>query len=454
MCVGRIIDKSNGDVATDHYHRYKEDVELMVDLGLNSYRFSISWARITPKGRYGGINFAGISFYNNLIDALLLRGIQPFVTLNHYDIPQELEDRYGGWLSAEIKKDFEHYTDVCFKYFGDRVKYWVTFNEPNIVASLGYRSGRFPPGRCSGSFGNCSEGDSEREPFIAAHNIILSHAASVNLYRSKYQEKQGGLIGIVLHCLWLEPISNATVDKLAAERAQSFFMKWYLDPIMFGEYPVEMQKILGSNLPKFTDKQKKMLQKALDFIGINHYTSFYIQDCMFSSCEPGQGTSWTEGSVRRTQWKNNIPIGEPTAMKWLFVHPQGMQNIITYVKERYNNTPMFITENGFAQASNQTTATNELLNDFKRVEYLAGYLDALLRTIRNGADVRGYFVWSLLDNFEWLEGYTKRFGLYHVDYHTLKRTAKTSVKWYKDFIAKHRRLLMLNQRSDQKVCSR
>ncbi|KAK9714923.1 hypothetical protein RND81_06G131000 [Saponaria officinalis] len=423
----------------------------MVDLGLNSYRFSISWARITPKGRYGGINFAGIGFYNKLIHALLLRGIEPFVTLNHYDIPQELEDRYSGWLSAEIQKDFEFYADVCFKYFGDRVKYWVTFNEPNVVASAGYRTGRYPPGRCSRSFGNCSEGDSEKEPFIAAHNIILSHAVTVNLYRSKYQEKQRGLIGIVLHCMWLEPISDSTVDKRATERAQSFFMKWYLDPIMFGEYPVEMQKILGSNLPKFSKKEKETLNKALDFIGINHYTSFFIQDCMFSSCEPGPGTSWSEGSVRRTQWKNDIPIGEPTAMNWLFIHPQGMQKIITYVKERYNNTPMFITENGFAQESNQTTPTNDLLDDFKRVEYLAGYLESVLRTIRNGADVRGYFVWSLLDNFEWLEGYTKRFGLYHVDYNTLRRTAKKSVRWYRDFVAKHKRLLMFKQRGSRKV---
>ncbi|KAH9603521.1 hypothetical protein KSS87_004737 [Heliosperma pusillum] len=312
---GLIIDRSNGDVANDHYHRYKEDVELMADLGLNSYRFSISWARITPKGRHGGINFAGISFYNKLIDALLLKGIQPFVTLNHFDMPQELEDRYNGWLSEEVQKDFEYYSDVCFKYFGERVKYWVTFNEPNVVVPYGYRNGLYPPGRCSGSFGKCLEGDSEKEPFIAAHNIILAHAASVNLYRTKYQEKQRGYIGIVLHCLWFEPMSNSTVDKLAAERAQSFFMKWFLDPIMFGEYPTDMRKILGTNLPRFSSKEKKTLNKALDFIGINQYTSFYVQDCMISSCEDGKGVSWTEGSFLRTPWKNNIPIGEPDLLK-------------------------------------------------------------------------------------------------------------------------------------------
>ncbi|KAJ8446591.1 hypothetical protein Cgig2_019744 [Carnegiea gigantea] len=418
---GKIKDNSNGDVATDHYHHYlmdqqrpflvtnnfldlesckQEDVKLMANMGLNSYRFSISWARILPKGRYGGINFAGIRFYSKLIDALLLRGIQPFVTLSHFDIPQELEDRYGGWLSPQLQEDFTYYADVCFKYFGDRVKHWVTFNEPNVAVVYGYRTGQYPPGRCSSSFGNCSQGDSEKEPFIAAHNIILAHAAVVNLYRTKYKEKQGGIVGIVLHALWLEPISESPSDKVAVERAQSFFMKWFLDPIMFGEYPAEMRKILGPNLPRFSNKDLKVLHTAADFIGINHYTSFYVRDCMYSACKYGRGVSWTEGHV---------------------------------------------------QESNQSCSTNDLLNDGKRVEYMAGYLDALLRTISNGADVRGYFAWSLLDNFEWLEGYTKRFGLYHVDYATLKRSPKSSVSWYKEFIAKHRKQTILTEGENRSI---
>ncbi|GAB4830914.1 Beta-glucosidase 47 [Ancistrocladus abbreviatus] len=185
--TGKIKDESNGDVATDHYHLYQEDVDLMADLGVNSYRFSISWAIILPKGRYGIVNLAGIDFYNKLIDALLQKGIEPLVTLCHFDIPQELEDRYGGWLSPKLKEDFGYYADICFKFFGDRVKYWVTFNEPNVLAINGYRHGVYPPGRCSGLFGNCTEGDSEKEPFLAAHNIILAHVAAVDLYRTKYQ---------------------------------------------------------------------------------------------------------------------------------------------------------------------------------------------------------------------------------------------------------------------------
>ncbi|KAL2931525.1 Beta-glucosidase 47 [Bienertia sinuspersici] len=524
-----------------------EDVELMVDLGLNSYRFSISWARILPKGRHGNINLAGIRFYDKLIDNLLEKGIQPFITLSHFDIPQDLEDRYGGLLSNKFQ-----------------VKYWVTFNEPNVNIHFGYRTGVYPPNRCSGSFGNCSKGDSEKEPFIAAHNVILAHAVAVKLYRTRYQEKQGGTIGIVLNTIWYEPISNSTSDKFAAERAQSFFMNWFLDPIMFGEYPAEMRKILGRNLPRFTKNEKKILIKALDFIGVNHYTSFYAQDCIFSSCKLGGGVTWTEGLYLRTpleQWHthwrtigahyrpllpphfrspsyrpqrstavsgwsdlivvmvvglvmavrlvmggsqgsrwmcrmmcgwggygvvmgrwwrvkggsgwvvvveggsgqggggelglavvlNNITYTSfpQTAMDWLYIHPQGMEKIVTYLKKRYSNTPMFITENGYAQESLQNSSINGLLNDSKRVEYMADYLDSLLRTIEKGADVRGYFAWSLLDNFEWLWGYTRRFGLYYVDYDTLKRSPKLSVAWYREFISKHRRQTVANQRGNE-----
>ncbi|KAH9748142.1 Beta-glucosidase 47 [Citrus sinensis] len=358
-------------------------------------------------------------------------GIQPFVTLTHYDIPQELEDRYGAWLSREVQEDFEYYADICFKYFGDRVKYWATFNEPNVVVIRGYQSGIYPPSRCSGLFGNCTNGDSEKEPFIAAHNIILSHAAAVKIYRTKYQKEQEGNIGIVMNVLWLEPMSNSLEDKLAAERAQAFYLNWFLDPIIFGKYPKEMYEILGSSLPSFSKNDLEKLKNGLDFIGINHYTSFYVKDCIFSVCEPGPGNCKTEGSILRTAKRNGVLIGEPTDVDWLFVYPQGMSEIVTYIKERYNNIPMYITENdvtvvgreGFGERDNPHTSIEDLLNDTRRV--------------RNGADVRGYFAWSLLDNFEWNDGYTIRFGLHHVDYATLKRTKRLSANWYKQYIAKH-----------------
>ncbi|XAR65624.1 Beta-glucosidase [Bertholletia excelsa] len=404
-------------------------------MGVNSFRFSISWARILPKGRFGGVNMAGIKHYNDLLDALLYKGIQPFVTLTHYDIPQELEDRYGAWLSSEVRDDFKYYADMCFKYFGDRVKYRVTFNEPNVAVIRGYRSGIYPPSHCSGSSGNCNSTNSETEPFIAAHNIILSHAAAVNIYQTKYQRTQGGSIGIVMNAIWHEPISNSLEDRLAAERAQSFYMNWFLDPIIYGRYPKEMREILGSSLPVFSKSDLVKLKQGVDFIGINHYTSFYIKDCMFSKCEQGPGVTRTEGYILRTALKVGVPIGEPTAADWLYVYPQGMHKIVTYIKDRYDNTPMFIAENGFAEGSNPNSNIEDFLHDVKRVKYMSNYLDALAVAIRKGADVRGYFTRSLLDNFEWISGYTIRFGLYHVDFATLKRTPKLSATWYKQFIS-------------------
>ncbi|XP_058093187.1 beta-glucosidase 46-like [Magnolia sinica] len=435
---GKILDGSNGDIADDQYHRYLEDIELMNSLGVNGYRFSISWARILPKGRFGSINSAGINYYNTLIDSLLLKGIEPFVTLSHYDIPQQLEDTYGSWLNSQIQDDFGYFADLCFETFGDRVKYWATFNEPNIVVMHGYRSGIYPPSHCSDSFGNCTVGDSTKEPFIAAHNIILSHAVAVDIYRTKYQKEQGGSIGIVMNAIWFEPISNKSADIAATQRAQSFLMNWFLDPIIFGRYPDEMQEILGSNLPTFSQNDMKKLRKGLDFIGINHYTSLYAKDCIFSPCKSGMGNSWSEGYASQTGQKDGVNIGEPTTMEWYYVYPQGMEKILMYLKERYNNTPMFVAENGYPEDNNPDAPIESFLHDVKRIEYMSSYLDALATAIRKGADVRGYFTWSLLDNFEWIFGYSKRFGLYHVDFTTLKRTPKLSATWYKEFIAKHR----------------
>ncbi|KAE9602115.1 putative beta-glucosidase [Lupinus albus] len=431
---GSVYDGNTGDVAVDQYHLYREDIDLMKAMNVNSYRFSISWARILPKGRFGDVNFAGINHYNTFIDALLLKGIVPFVTLSHFDFPQELEDRYGAWLSPQSQEDFQFYADICFKSFGDRVKYWTTFNEPNLQISYGYRAGILPPCRCSSTFGNCSEGDSEKEPFVAAHNIILSHAAAVDTYRTKYQTEQGGKIGIVLHSNWFEPFSNSTADKFATHRAHAFDMNWFLDPIIFGKYPTEMESILGTILPKFSSNEKLKLRGGLDFIGINHYSSYYVQDCILSVCEPGRGVSRTEGSYKKTAEKNGVPMGELTPFEWLNVYPQGMKKIVTYVKNRYNNTPMYITENGYGSLYDPE---EEYLHDLKRINYLSGHLDNLVAAIREGADVRGYFAWSLLDNFEWRYGFIVRFGLHHVD-DTLKRTPKLSAIWYKNFIAKHK----------------
>ncbi|KAL6903511.1 hypothetical protein ACP4OV_004324 [Aristida adscensionis] len=431
---GTIEDGSNGDTADDHYHRYMEDIESMHSLGVNSYRFSIAWSRILPRGRFGHVNPDGIAFYNTLIDALIQKGIEPFVTISHYDIPQELETRYGGWLSPEIQKDYSYLAEVCFKMFGDRVKYWITFNQPNLSIKFGYMVGWYPPGRCSLPFGKCAVGNSSIEPYIAGHNMILSHANVVSIYRKKYQGKQDGHIGISICTRWYEPFRNTTVDILAVERALSFSGAWFLDPIMHGDYPQEMREILGPNLPEFTLKQKKKLQATkLDFIGLNHYTAVYVKDCIFSPCrvDPMDGDALVVGSAERD---DGTLIGEATGSPFFYSVPEGMEQVVMYYKQRYNNTPTYITENGYAQASNSSMTAADFTNDTGRVDYISNYLTFLASAIRNGADVRGYFVWSLLDDFEWSSGYTLRFGLYHVDYKTLKRTPKLSAKWYRNFL--------------------
>ncbi|XP_011628484.1 beta-glucosidase 18 [Amborella trichopoda] len=434
---GRIVNGDNGDFAVDEYHRYQEDIELMHSLGVNTYRFSISWARVLPRGKFGGINPAGIKYYNKLIDALVKKGIQPFVTINHYDIPQEIENRYGSWLSPLIRLDFGHFAELCFREFGDRVKYWATLNEPNIVVRFGYMSGSYPPAHCSVPYGNCTDGDSDFEPYMASHNVILSHATAVDIYRRKYQEKQGGSIGIVICSYWFEPLKDTPVDRIAAQRALAFESAWFLDPIVFGDYPPEMRQILGSRLPRFSKEERRKLQNGLDFIGINHYTSLYVKDCLFSECT--YGMSSIEGFYSMILEREGIPIGEPTAMTTFYVYPQGMEKIVMYMKERYNNLPMFITENGYAQGSTPKAKAEEFVDDAERVKYLGSYLESLANAIRKGANVKGYMVWSLLDNFEWLNGYNMRFGLYHVDFSTFKRTPKLSADWYKGFIQNYKK---------------
>ncbi|KAJ3706399.1 hypothetical protein LUZ61_010104 [Rhynchospora tenuis] len=429
---GKIEDESNGDIADDHYHLYMDDIELMQSLGVNSYRFSISWSRILPRGRFQEPNQVGIDFYNKLIDALSLKGIEPFVTLCHYDIPQYLEDKYGAWLNPEIQKDFGYYAEVCFKEFGDRVKYWTTFNEPNVMIKKGYLVGTYPPLRCSAPFGQCLGGNSSVEPYVAAHNLILSHATAVEVYKKKYQAKQGGTIGIVMSTTWYEPLRNSTADWSATNRVLAFDVPWFLDPIILGDYPSEMQQMLGSNLPTFSYEDKLKLRYKLDYIGVNHYTTLYVKDCLYSLCETtgydGNAFAFTTGV------KNGLPIGTPTAMPTFYVVPHGLEMMVDYIKKRYNNMPMFLTENGYAQGVSNKTSASDFLNDVDRVDYLSKYLGSLLKTIRNGADVRGYFIWSLIDNFEWLYGYSLRFGLHYVDFTTQERTPKLSAMWYKEFL--------------------
>ncbi|CDP05535.1 unnamed protein product [Coffea canephora] len=440
--IGNIKNGDTGDIATDHYHRYMEDIEIIHSLGMDAYRFSISWPRILPNGKSGGVNAAGIMFYNSIIDNLLLRGIQPFVTIYHWDMPQVLSDKYGGWLSPLIQDDFLHFAETCFKNFGDRVRYWVTINEPNTVAEFAFERGVSPPGHCSPPFGNCSAGNSDTEPLIAMHNMLLAHAKAFKLYREQFlasQPKQGGVIGIVLHSFMFEPLTDDEHNKEAADRALAFNLAWALDPLVFGDYPPEMRRYHGNELPKFTSEERLLIRDSIDFIGLNHYSTLYAKDCIHSSCScsgsaclPG-GDRAIRGFVSTSAENGGVLIGEPTGMPRFSVVPRGMEEIVDYAVNRYNNKPIFITENGYSSPLQQDQL-DDLQHDVKRIEFHQAYLASLARAMRNGADVRGYFVWTLMDNFEWSFGYDVKFGLYSVDRATLNRNPRSSAKWYRNFL--------------------
>ncbi|KAK4838746.1 hypothetical protein QYF36_016118 [Acer negundo] len=384
---GNIENSDNGDVAHDHYHRFLEDIEIMNSLGVNAYRFSISWARILPRGRFGEVNPSG------------------------------------------IREDFVHFAKTWFENFGERVKYRTTLNEPNLFTEMAYIRGRYPPARCSPPFGNCSVGNSDTEPLIVLHNMSLSHAKAVKLYRQSFQEKQGGCIGIVAAARMYEPLRNESeLNQVAVRRKLAFKLAWMLDPLVYGDYPRQMHEFLGNNLQSFTEEETKYIKGSVDFIGTNHYSTLYAKDCLHSVCSCTQflcssgGDRAIEGITSTTGERNGIPIGEPTGMSGIFVVPKGMEKIINYIKERYDNIPIYVTENGYSSPRQKINEQlQHLLHDVERIK-------------KGGADVRGYFAWSLTDNLEWTEGFSVRYGLYHVDRQTLQRIPKLSATWYKNFL--------------------
>uniref|UniRef100_A0ACD5V5P6 Uncharacterized protein n=1 Tax=Avena sativa TaxID=4498 RepID=A0ACD5V5P6_AVESA len=433
----KIVDRSNGDVAVDSYHLYKEDVRLMKDMGMDAYRFSISWTRILPDGTLGGgVNKEGITYYNNLINELLSKGLQPFVTLFHWDSPQVLEDKYRGFLNPNIINDYKDYAEVCFREFGDRVKHWITINEPWSYCVASYAMGVFAPGRCSPwELGKCSTGDSGREPYTVGHHQLLAHAAAVKLYKQKYQAVQKGKVGITLVSNWYVPFSRGKSDNAAARRAIDFMLGWFMDPLTRGVYPQSMRTLVGNRLPQFTKEQSKMVKGSFDFIGINYYTANYADNLPPSN---GLNISYnTDAQANLTGVRNGIPIGPQSAAPWLYVYPQGLRDLLLYVKDNYGNPTVYITENGVAELNNKSLTIQEALKDYARIDYYHKHLLALQSAIRDGANVKGYFAWSLLDNFEWASGYAVRFGLHFVDYRDGKqrrRYPKQSAHWFRKFL--------------------
>ncbi|MED6185662.1 Beta-glucosidase 13 [Stylosanthes scabra] len=426
----RIADHSNGDVAVDSYHRYKGDVAMMKDIGFNAYRFSISWSRIIPSGNLkGGINREGVNYYNNLINELVANGQQPFITLFHSDLPQGLENEYGGFLSPKIVEDFAFYAEVCFREFGDRVKHWITLNEPVLYSTLGYGSGGSPPSRCSKWMSSsCAAGDSSIEPYIVTHHLILAHAAAVKVYREKFKATQKGQIGVTLNSAWVVPLSQSKEDIEAANRGLAFMYDWFMEPLNSGTYPALMVNRVGNRLPKFSREQSLMVKGSFDFVGLNYYTSTYAAN---TPCQNGRPNVFTDSCVRFTTLRNGLLIGPKAASDWLYIYPPGIQGLLEYTKEKFNNPIIYITENGVDEVNDGKMS----LDDKWRIDYFSHHLLYLQRAIKNGVRVKGYFAWSLLDNFEWSAGYSLRFGLVYVDYKNgLRRYRKRSALWFKIFL--------------------
>ncbi|HEX3580227.1 MAG TPA: GH1 family beta-glucosidase [Thermoanaerobaculia bacterium] len=398
---GRMVNGDTGDVACDHYHRYAGDVSLMRELGLGAYRFSISWSRILPDGT-GRVNEAGLDFYKRLVDELQKAGIRPMATLYHWDLPAALDDR-GGWLNRDIAGWFAEYANVAFNALDDRVELWATLNEPWVVVDGGYLHGALAPGHRN-----------LFETPIASHNLLRAHGRAVQAYRANGKHQ----IGIVVN---LEPkyaASESADDQAANERADAYMNRQYLDPIFMRSYPQEFPEMFGEAWPDFPAGDFDTIAQPLDFVGINYYKRAVTQ------FDPAV-------VIERARRLEPLPAIY-TEVGWE-VFPQGLTDILTWFRDRYGNLPLYITENG-AAFYDPPAAVSDPVEDPLRVFYLREHLAAVSRAIEEGVDVRGYFVWSLLDNLEWSLGYTKRFGIIHVDFATQKRTFKRSALVYRDVI--------------------
>ena len=396
---GVIADASDGRQACEHYQRWADDLDLVADLGVDAYRFSISWPRVQPLGS-GAFNEAGFAFYERLVDGMLARGLKPFLTLNHWDLPSALQAR-GGWENRDTVQCFVDYACEVARRLGDRVTSICTHNEPWVIAVLGHESGIFAPGI-----------KSRAAAIQVAHHLFLSHGLALSAMRAQGCKAD---MGIVLN---LSPINAATdseSDQAAARRADGGGLRWYVEPLLKGEYPADVLQELGADVPRILPGDMASIQVPLDFLGVNYYMRSVV-----SAGEP---------------WDLKTSGNEITDMGWE-VYPQGLTELLLRLHRDYTLPPIFITENG---AAFPDEVINQQVHDSQRQRYIARHIAATLEAMRQGVRVDGYFVWSLLDNFEWSSGYAKRFGIVRVDYDTQARSLKDSALWYRNFLTSKRK---------------
>jgi beta-glucosidase len=400
---GKVRNGDNGAIACDFYNRYREDIVLMRELGLDAFRFSIAWPRVLPDGR-GRVNKAGLDFYDRLVDELLGNGIAPFATLFHWDTPQVLEDA-GGWPARDTVDAFSEFVDAVSARLGDRVGHWITHNEPWVVSWVGHGWGHHAPGR-----------ESDADALATAHHLLLSHGRAVEILR---RNSPGSQVGITLNLDNPYAASDSDEDAAATRWVDGLHNRWFLDPIFKGHYPEDMAEAWAEIMPEVRDGDLETIAAPIDFLGVNNYTSPLV------AADENGGRSQI---VRR----NDV---DRTDMGWEVV-PEGLEDLLVRLHRDYEPKAIYVTENGAAYPD--VRGHDGTVNDPERQSYLDEYLAGAARAIAQGVPLRGYFAWSLFDNFEWAWGYWKRFGLIYIDYATLERVPKGSFYWYRDYIAAQR----------------
>jgi len=405
---GMMVNGDTGDIACDHYRRYKDDVALMKRLGMQAYRFSIAWARVLPEGT-GRVNQAGLDFYSRLVDELLKNGVEPIATLFHWDFPAALDDK-GGWLNRDSADWFAEYSRVVFKALDGRVKKWTTLNEPWVVSDGGYLYGTIAPGHRN-----------KYEAPIASHNMMRAHGAAVKVYRETGRHE----IGLAVNIEPKYTASNQPCDVAATRRASAYMNEQYLDPAILGRYPPELKEVFNGGWRDWPAEDFELIRQPIDFIGVNYYTRAVVRH--------------DEGN-----WLlNAAPVRQPGATYsetgWE-VFPQGLTDTLNWVKARYGDIPLYVTENGSA-FYDPPVAENGRIHDPLRTDYLQKHLKAIHKAICDGVNIKGYMAWSLLDNLEWSLGFSKRFGIVHVNFDTLERTPKDTAHYYSRVIDSHGAIL-------------